>query len=301
MIRSLFLVSIVFLLLPGCASLTDSQIKSVNQFAEITNKFSAFPGKIMTELAAIRVERGTYYANTLTDPKLHIGELDSIFSQKIFDYQISEKVDVTFKIIDTYSQSLLLLSSDKYIKDIAEQSEHLGVGLDSLVSKYNAIDPSAKLPVGIGQAISKLIILGGSQYVKAKQAKEIKRFVLQADTIVSKMTSNLLDYLESETINDLILFEEKEITRNYLSYLQLKPNVSIENERDYLSLKNRIYAVKQLQSQTIKATRNLKECHHRLALEISKKKNLKQTIEGFQEMYSEIKDLKKALSNIEKL
>ena len=191
-------------LIQGCASLSKSQIESVNQFAKTTQNFSAFPSHIMSELAEIRLARSLYYANSLSDANLHIDELDSSYEQNIFDNAMSTKVDITFMIIDKYAQSLLLLSSDKFGDDLVDQAKSFGIGIDSLVTLNNAIVGNEKLPRGIGAAVSQLVVIGGKQYIRIKQAKEIKKFVSIADTLVNTMCSHLLTFLKSSTIEDFI-------------------------------------------------------------------------------------------------
>ena len=133
----------------------------------------------------------------------------------------------------------------------------------------------------------------------------------------------LLAYLQSETINELIENEERGITESYLSYLQQineetrtmsissdskdtinsisvtirKP--SIENEMDYLDLKSKIDGVKTLQHQTIRATKNLRNTHKKLLVQIERKKNLKQTINELQGLFEDINDLKKTVQKID--
>lgn len=309
----------ISLLMGSCASLTKTQIHSVNQFAQTTREFSAFPGKIMTELADIRVKRSIYYVNSFSDPKLHIEELDSIYSQKIFDYRLSQKVDITFKIIDRYAQSLFLLSSDKYLKEIDKQGKDLGIDIDSLITLNNSIEGATRIPSGIGAAVSKLIVLGGKQYIKVKQAKEIKKYVSQADTLISVMSANLLEHLQSKNIDELIKNEERAIKRSYLSYLQQintetrtwtigktdtlvsisGTKSTIDNDRDYLDLKNRIDGVKQLRQKTIKATIDLRKAHKKLLREIQEKKDLKQSIKELKELHEEINDLNKTVQRID--
>lgn len=113
------------------------------------------------------------------------------------------------------------------------------------------------------------------------------------------MTSNLLEFLQSKNIYDLIGGEEREITRNYLSFLQQTPRATIENESDYIELKQSIDAVKQLQRQTIQATRDLRTAHRKLLQELKNKKSLKQSIKELQQLYEEIKDLKETVQTIE--
>lgn len=297
--RKLIYILGIPMILSGCASLTKTQIESVNQFAQTTKDFSAFPSKIMTGLADIRLERGLFYANSLTIPKLHIEDLDGIYDQKKFDYQVSEKVDVTFRIIDKYSQSLVLLSSDQYEKDLKKQAKKFGVDIDSLIAWNNTIKDAPKVPSGIGSAVNELIILGGKQYVRTRQTKEIKKFVSLADPLIETMTSNLLEYLQSKTIDELIAGEEREITRNYLSFLEHTPKeATIENDRIYLHLKNDIDGIKQLQKQTIAATKDLRTAHKKLLQEIEKKKELKQAIQELQKLVEEMNGLNKTIQKI---
>jgi hypothetical protein len=172
------------LLITSCASLTKTQIETVNQFAQTTKNFSAYPSKIMTGLADIRALRGIYAANSIGTPELHLKELNSTYDLKVSDYQKSQKIDITFQIIDQYAQSLILLSSDKFVTDIKAQALTMGPMLDSLIAIYNTFDKNSKITVGIGAAVSQLIILGGKQYIRQKQAKEIKKFVSQADPLI---------------------------------------------------------------------------------------------------------------------
>jgi hypothetical protein len=279
--------------LTSCTSLTKTQIESVNQFATITKNFSDYPSKIMTELAEVRLIRGVCYANSLSNPILHIEALDSLYNKSVYATKISEKVDITFKIIDKYAQSLALLSSDKYQIELENKSQELGIGLDSLVSQYNRIEKSSKLPTNIGGAIGKLVVIGGSQYVKSKQAKEIKKFVPKADTLISVMTSNLLLFLESENINQLIEAEEWGVKQNYLSYLRQITKPSIEDEYIYLDLKSRMTRIKNMRLQTIVATKQLRLAHKKLLLALQKRKKLTEVVDEVQKLGNDINDLNK--------
>lgn len=290
-LRILIIGCIIFL--TSCTSLTKTQIESVNQFATITKNFSDYPSKIMTELAEVRLIRGVCYANSLSNPILHIEALDSLYNKSVYATKISEKVDITFKIIDKYAQSLALLSSDKYQIELENKSQELGIGLDSLVSQYNRIEKSSKLPTNIGGAIGKLVVIGGSQYVKSKQAKEIKKFVPKADTLISVMTSNLLLFLESENINQLIEAEEWGVKQNYLSYLRQITKPSIEDEYIYLDLKSRMTRIKNMRLQTIVATKQLRLAHKKLLLALQKRKKLTEVVDEVQKLGNDINDLNK--------
>ncbi len=134
---------------------------------ENKQKFSAYPSEILTATAELRVKRGVYYTNSLEDPDdesndnnidslnelavaSHVKELEDIYKAKKNDYAASEKANITFKIIDKYAQSLLLLSSDKHATDMQAQAANFGVSLDSLINKYNTLEGAAKVTPGVG-------------------------------------------------------------------------------------------------------------------------------------------------------
>lgn len=302
----------------GCATLTKSQVKAVNHFARVNGNFSAYPSKIMSGLAFIRLQRGVFYANSLDDPQLHLTELDDVYAFRKEDYAVSRKIDVTFRIIDKYTQSLLLLSSDKYSADLVLQSSGFGTNLDSLCTMYNSIDKVRKLPTGIGAAIGQLVASGGRQFIRTRQAREIRKFVPQADTLIAVMTANLLEFLQSTNIQELIANEEKGLSSNYLSYLRQAKTVTTMNsardtalivsntrstialDREYLALKSALDAVKTLQEQTIRATRRLRKAHLLLAQSVQKKHDLKEVVWEFQEAFEGIKDIKSTVQQIDK-
>jgi hypothetical protein len=287
----------LLLLLGSCASLTKSQIEAVNQFSRTSDRFSAYPGRIITALADIRIRRGIYFSNSLDDPRLHLEELEALYDALKSDYQVSSKVNITFRVIDKYAQSLLLLSSGENLAELQAQSKNFGTGLDSLVSAYNAISGVKQVPTGIGGAVNKLIAAGGKQYIRSRQAKEIKQFVPAADTLIGVMTTNLLEFLQSTNIDELITNEEKGIGNNYLSFLRQR-HATVENERDYLALKSDLDAVKKLRQKTVTATRRLRKAHEKLLSIILEKKTLQDTVAELQEFYEDVKEIRATMQTI---
>ena len=298
--KKLIFILTVSMTICSCASLTKTQIESVNQFAHHSQNFSAFPGRIMTELAEIRTIRGVWYANSLAVPKFHIDVLDSVYFNKTHAYNVSEKSDITFRVIDKYAQSLALLSCDRYEKEFVKQTEGFGVGLDTLIKRYNRIDNTVALPEGVGAVAGKLVIMGGRQYIMSRQAREIKKFVPQADTLVAVMTSNLLQFLKSENIDELIRAEEFGLNQNYLSYIRQSQGTSTQADFQYLELKSRLDAVKQLRSKTITATKSMRNAHSELLKSIQKKKKLIESLQGLKVMAEQVRDLKATVDKIEK-
>ncbi len=303
---------IAALLFSGCASLTRTQIDSVNRFSETCQNFSAFPDRIITELALIKKESRIFYANSLIDREQHIQRLDRIYTEIRSDYSLSGKVDISFKIIDKYAQALMLLSSETPGKDLEKQSAAFGIGIDSLITVYNTIEGIHKIPAGIGKAAGELIAFGGRHYIRSRQAGEIKKYVARGDTLIEIMTGNLLAFLEKKIyiasasdslgLKDLIANQKTDLKEEYGMYLtsvlsknQLPP---LESDTKYVELMSRLDDLSALRRQTISATRALRKAHGKLNEELKKRKTGKETIKELQGFYEEMKTMKSILSEI---
>lgn len=291
---------VVTLLLTGCATLSKTQIESVNRFATVSQNFSAFPSKIMEGLADVRAERSVFFAGSVTDPKHHMKVLDSINVNRMYAENVGAKANITFRIIDKYAASLTLLSCDRYSQTLEKQSAAFGVNIDTLIGKYNSIDPSRKLPVGIGNAAGKLLLMGGRQYIRNRQAREIKKFVREADTLISVMTSNLIEFLESGNINELIDAEESGLHLNYLSFYRLSGKSSYLTDRDYLALKKRLEDIRVLRTNTVTATKELRKAHSELLVSVQKRRSLKESADAVKQLAEQVKELKSIVESIEK-
>jgi hypothetical protein len=292
----------------GCASLTKTQIETVNQFAQASKSYSAFPSKIMTGLADIRTLRGIYAANSIDSAEIHLQELNAAYNLRTSNYEQSQKADITFQIIDQYAKSLILLSSDQYVTDLKAQALTLGPGLDSLIARYNTLDKNNKIPTGIGESVSQLVVFGGKQFIRHKQAKEIKKFVTKADDLIAVMAKNLLEFLEgkhfvqalgdSASLKYLIDYEAKAIKRDYLSYLR-QNKATIDNDKEYLKLMSDVDQVKSLQGQTLAATKDLRAAHKQLLEILKKRKKLKERFTELQELYEDVNQLKTTIGKIQ--
>ncbi|MBO0949200.1 hypothetical protein [Fibrella forsythiae] len=296
---------LIITLLNGCAVLNKTQVDAVNQFALISRNFSAYPSRIIIELDDIRRERGLYNSNSLIDdPTAHIDNLNSLYDFQVSNSTVSEKVDITFRIIDKYAQSLQLLTSDRYTSDVSDQVKSLSIGLDSLSSLYNSkIRNTPPLPTGIGNVVSQLVARGGRQLIRARQAKELKLFVPRADALIDIMCKNLLEFLEQSRIQELLDNEANNLPRDFKLYLisraQLKSNSSIKDEQAYLNLRSRLDGVKLLKAQSIAAVHSLQEGHHKLVSIVMRKMTLTDNIKEVQIFYEDVKQVRATIQRID--
>jgi hypothetical protein len=282
----------------SCASLSDSQIKAINSFANTTSNYSQYSNMIFKELSKVKQKNGLMYANKLINAENRIVVLDSIFSDAIFDNKFSKKIDLSFKLIDKYAQSLMLLSSDKHSLKLKENALKLGISIDSLTKVYNHISPYNTLPNNIGSPIGKIIALGGEQYVKYKQTKELKKFISKGDLLVNSITENLIDFFNSSQIDILIQDQERKLRLNYLAFNNGEKEINLNNSTIYLELRNKIYQIKKLNQEVITYTRSIKKTHYKLKQVINKKQKLTTSIKELQKLQQELINLKKTIKEL---
>lgn len=226
--KKLALLLLLAGILSSCSSLSKSQLAEVNTFGNLTKNFSDCPNRLFTAYQNIHVKALVYDANATMNPDEHFKSLYRTYELKSKLIKINERIDLSLRIIDKYGQSLVLLTSDKYRGRLDTASQKTGENLDGLIKQYNAINTGSPLPSGIGAAVSGLISIGGTQYIRKQQAKEIKIFVKQADPMINQLTDVLASYLNgtftspsgsTTNLKDMIAAEKSEIQNDYKAYL----------------------------------------------------------------------------------
>lgn len=300
--RCAFLVFIVGgASLSGCASLSKSQMISIQSFSSSCDNFARYPSALFVEMAKIRAERGCYYAASLSDPLLRIKELNSLNKALASDLALAKKMDISFEILDTYQRALKSLSHTDRYNNTGREFRSLGRNLDSLINRYNLIDISDPLPLGIGKAVGKIVGYGAELYVRNMQTKAVREYVIAGDSLVGAVSESIVGILSSKSVADLIENEAKGLEANYLSYLRsdggggnsggrdISGGRDFSGDREYLLLLGRVDALAKMRSGTVSAAKALAKAHNKIATEVVKRKKLKQ-------LYLEIEELNDELS-----
>jgi len=280
------------LFLGSCLTVSREQGRMVRQFAKSTENFSVFPLKIGSELACIREGRGIYYANSLTEPLLHLAELDAIFKERMNDDRLPGRVGVAFKVLDRYADGLLQLTSDAPFTARSRCMVRFGSEMDTLVGKYNQVSEGHHLPAGIGTAFAAIVAEGTNHFLAGRQYQLLRRYVIGADTLVSSVCAEMLSWLSSETLRQLIQNEETGIHESFRFFFTKRSQPTIECDRDYLDLMKRVENLNSLRLQTMSAVRDLAVVHRKLAEALSGKRTLQETIEQLTTFYSEMEHLR---------
>ena len=291
--------------LSGCAALSKSQMSTIRSFATSCDSFAKYPGAMFTEMAQIRAARGCFYAASLNDPLLRIRELNSLSTSLSADLALAKKMDISFEILNTYQRALKSLSHENRYVNTGREFRSLGRNLDSLVNKYNLLDISNPLPLGIGKAVGKIVGYGAELVVRNVQARAVREYVIEGDSLVSAVSLAIADILSSKSVVGLVENEAKGLEANYLSYLRsgkrevpggleetgataVTGGRDFTGDREYLILLGRVNGLTKMRTGTISAAKFLARAHHKIAVEIIKRKKISQLFLELKELDDEL-------------
>lgn len=226
-----FFVFLALLMLSSCASLSKGQIKAIDSFTASCDSFSKHPTLFFEEMAQIRAERAFWYSSSLSDPELRVAELNSVYEAYVKDMSLAKKAGVSVEILLTYKRALKVLSGKARWEDAGREFRSLGRTLDSLVRKFNDLGFVEALPLGIGKSAGRVAGYTAEVLNKRAQAKSVRGFVIQGDTLVRAVTEVLCEVLASPSVNLLIENEKRGVEQNYITYLKAtkpdKPALSV--------------------------------------------------------------------------
>ena len=172
--------------LAGCCVLTDSQVNAINNFAQATQGFSASPAAVMEAHATLRDERGLLVASTMTTSENALKMLERGMHQEDRLRQNASAATAALNILDTYSDLLSTLSSDKFTDDLKNKSVALGTALDQDIGTLNKLTGGSIQ--SFGDLVAGIVRGGGGILVRHMQQKALYQAVTNAEGAVGHAT-----------------------------------------------------------------------------------------------------------------
>lgn len=309
--KGIILSFAITLTLSGCAVLTDSQVKNINAFAATAKSYSAFPSAVARQRAGFHLhsEMTVVSQSQFADADDIVRRMDSARKHYNSMVQLSAKFDLSLQLIQQYAGLLTTLSSDHYITDLNAPTTSLGENLSSLVNTYNS-KVKDTLPAGLGNSISKVILMAGRVLTRHQQTSALKEFVLAADTMVQVTTRNLVTVLDGEVFTDaagrslpslktLLSLERDFFIQSYkravLSDSSRTNYWSIQFYYDELTAYDNTEALRQ---GVVQAAKSLALAHAELAKNVKQKKKLNDIIWQTQQLITDVQTAGSAFSSL---
>jgi len=275
----LLLFATANLLATSCSVLTKSQLQRVNNLSVSSDSIVVTPKVIFNELAAVRLERGLYYAASLTSATAREKEINALAKASIADEQLVGRTEVYVNVLNSYLRALRSISATTRWTDYGTEWRGIGRNVDSLILRFNKTDLiDTQIPVGWAKLSGQYIGYLNERFMRSRQTKFVKSFVTEGDTLVAACVDGLIDILKKGDLINLIENENEGLKNNYEAYLHrlersgLPPDFAAD--RKYIELVKRIEVAKKTRSRCVTALQSLKRAHAKLVTELEKKQNV---------------------------
>lgn len=279
----------------GCASLTKSQIESVNSYSGLLEKYSKFPGSIIEEFIQIKYDVEQLNTGTFNDTAVN-SKLWISYYGKQKALKDAEKIDIGIKVMAEYASALVILSSKDLSARVNKESKKLGSNMDSLISLYN-LKSDKKIPSGIGKLVTSTVSFIGSAYVKQQQANYLKKFINEGDSLILILTDAIKSELTKTVINEWLIALKDDLKNRQVNFLQNIPHseykVYLANSynKEVALLIARIGNLEQLTKKTISSIEKIKKAHKQLLVHIQEKNKIKVVLSETQNLYLSLTDI----------
>jgi len=285
----LLLLVTVVLTVTTCASLTKSQLQRVTNLTVASDTVIATPKAIFNELAAVRLERGLYYAASLTSAVAREKEINALATASIADEQLVGRAEGYVNVLNSYLRALRSISATTRWQAYGTEWRGIGRNIDSLLLRFNQTELiDTQIPVGWAKLSGQYAGYMSERFMRMRQAKIVRSFVTEGDTLVATCTSGLIEILKQGDLIDLIENESQGLKNNYEAYLhRLELSgmpADFEADRKYIALVKRIEAAKKSRSRCVTALQSLRRAHAKLVQELEKKQNIEFLIDELIEL-----------------
>ena len=275
----LFLFVIAGSVVTSCVSLTKSQLQRVTNLTVASDTVIATPKAIFNHLATVRLERGLFYAASLTSAEAREKEINALAAASIADEQLVNRAEAYINVLNSYLRALRSISAATRWETYGTAWRGIGRNIDSLILRFNQTELiDTKIPVGWAKLSGQYAGYMSERFMRVRQANAVRAFVTEGDTLVAACTDGLIELLKKGDLIDLIENESQGLKNNYEAYLhRLELSglpADFEADRKYIDLVKRIEAAKKSRSRCVTALQSLRRAHAKLVQELEKKQNL---------------------------
>lgn len=257
----------------SCSVLTTTQLEMVENLSFRSDSVANAPKILFEGLSEIRLERGLYYASSLSSPQARAQELGALADGVVEDRKIAEKSQLYVSVLNSYLRALKSASSQSRWSDVGVELRSIGRNIDSLFIRYNKLGLDEEIPTGFAKHAGKTFGLIGEEVMKVKQTNFVKDFVLCGDSLVAESCDALVEILKGKQMTQLIDNEIAGLESNYYAYLMRQEQTgnlpSIQEDRHFIELTHKGSELKGLRNKCVSALRSLKNTHHKLYEEFS--------------------------------
>lgn len=258
----------------GCSPLSKTQIEAVNELTFRSDTIIRSPAVLFEKMSALRLERGLFYAASLSSGRARYEEVTALAEMSMDDESVVRKASGYVDAFNSYVRALYSVSADARWKGIGTEIRGVGTRVDSVLYRYNRLDTGYEdIPTGYARMAGRVLAYVAEEVMQAVQGRAVRNIVVVGDTLVAASCDSLMDILRSDEMDELIRHERESLRDNYAAYLtalELRGEpVPFESDRLYVELLRRTDELSDIRNSCVSALRSMKNAHAKLAADFA--------------------------------
>ena len=258
----------------GCSPLSKAQIEAVGELTFRSDTISRSPAVLFREMSELRLERGLFYAASLTSGTARYEEVTALTETSMDDESLVRKASGYVDAFNSYVRALHSVSAEARWKGIGTEIRGIGTRVDSVLYRYNRLDTGYEdIPTGYARMAGRVLAYVAEEVMQAVQGRAVRNIVVTGDTLVTASCDSLMAILRSDEMNELIRHERESLRDNYAAYLtalELRGEpVPFESDRLYVELLRRADELPDIRNSCVSALRSFKNAHAKLAADFA--------------------------------
>lgn len=258
----------------GCSPLSKAQIEAVGELTFRSDTVSRSPAILFGEMSELRLERGLYYAASLSSGTARYEEVTALAEASMDDEALVRKAAGYVDVFNSYVRALHSVSSEARWTGIGTEIRGIGSRVDSVLYRYNRLDTGYEdIPVGYARMAGRVLAYVAEEVMQSVQGTAVRNIVVAGDTLVTASCDSLIAILRSDEMNELIRHERESLRDNYAAYLtalELRGEpVPFESDRLYVELLRRTDELPDIRNSCVSALRSFRNAHAKLAADFA--------------------------------
>ena len=258
----------------SCSPLSKAQIEAVNELTFRSDTITRSPAVLFEKMSALRLERGLFYAASLSSGRARYEEVTALAETSMDDESVVRKASGYVDAFNSYVRALHSVSADARWKGLGTEIRGVGTRVDSVLYRYNRLDTGYDdIPTGYARMAGRVLAYVAEEVMQAVQGRAVRNIVVVGDTLVAASCDSLMDILRSDEMDELIRHERESLRDNYAAYLTAlglrgEP-VPFESDRLYVELLRRTDELSDIRNSCVSALRSFRNAHAKLAADFA--------------------------------
>ena len=254
----------------SCSPLSKAQIEAVNELTFRSDTITRSPAVLFEKMSALRLERGLFYAASLSSGRARYEEVTALAETSMDDESVVRKASGYVDAFNSYVRALHSVSADARWKGLGTEIRGVGTRVDSVLYRYNRLDTGYDdIPTGYARMAGRVLAYVAEEVMQVVQGRAVRNIVVAGDTLVAASCDSLMDILRSDEMDELIRHERESLRDNYAAYLTAlglrgEP-VPFESDRLYVELLRRADELPDIRNSCVSALRSFKNAHAKMA------------------------------------